>query len=187
VNNKKPIPTWVNLVIVVLCVGTIAVNIAGMNNSTAMATMSGGQLTVTLLSYIANVVALLFGTFYCISEFKKEFGKFLKYFLVASAVAVFFSALAYSAGGLSISLALYMLIFGFVCILSTAKDLGKKMSLIFTYSSVICSALLVVLDLTAGGLAIVAFSASFTMLLLSLIMLLMIYAKYADKATRGSK
>ena len=142
---------------------------------------------------IVMVIALIFGLFYAFSGYKKNGSKYYKLFLLLTLLACigvviddFFYIYSYM---FSSMLGTYLAIIRIipVAILAFAKDFGREKSLMCAYSQFILSLVIFIRGIALYGdffLQIVQF---FGYLLLSIILVIFVEAKYLDKETRGTK
>ena len=139
-----------------------------------------------MLSALFNIVALLAALYYIFGGYTKDSAQFYKvagFFLALSQIASI--AYAGTAGEAYYRLILGALILSVTVTLLCSSNLGKKKSLTLCASQIALSLLLV-----AGSIADSSFLAVYDNLFVRLILLclygIMTYAKYLDKAERGT-
>ena len=143
------------------------------------------------------LVTVIFAVFYAFIGYKKAAAKYYHWFMVSYTIAIGVNLSFYIRNDiLNKDLVVWGLpIFGMMCILSVAKDLGKKNSMILGIVVLIGSVAAIVVSLmyapgiyrggnTTNLQAIYRIGVQIS---LAVIMNLMIIAKYKDKAARGSK
>jgi len=135
----------------------------------------------TVLSALLILTSVA-GIYYILAGCKKKEGAaYYHWFMCLFAVCALISLVCIS--GDPEATACVAVAYGCLCVLSVAKDLGKKKSLLFTVVVVLAAASQCLVTPSDRGDVICTWS----VLVLSLTSLLMTFAKYADKASRGSK
>lgn len=137
---------------------------------------------------IAELLATLFGAFYIIAGCTKEYGaRFFTICMILQALVYFLLISLVPNAKLGVMMMLVK--FGCLCLLGFAKDLGKKKS--FTIAIIYAAAC--VLSLIKGVrfdsftiAALASLIARLENLILSISTVLMVAAKYYDKAARGT-
>ena len=149
-------------------------------------TMESLSFVDYLVFFVQDAVAI-FGVYYLLAGCKKgEGSRFFKSFMMTFAILIFISmpqAKDMSVAGVM----LLMLQFGALCILCFGKDLGKAFSFALAWIVTVCSVLRIPVVIwleTPDQASILKVG---TLLVLSCVTLLMVSAKYADKAARGRK
>ena len=154
---------------------------------------------VSVISRFANcftVISVLCGLMYFVYGAAKNAAAYYKIFVLSFAGVALFSvaSVAYDAansgkaGKAAVLALVYGLLFGMLVGLFSGKDLGKKKTWILAAASVVIVVGTFVYSLIEnGGLSQMEAGRVFGHLDLALMLLFMVYAKYADKASRGSK
>ena len=162
------------LLIAIFCIGMSIIDAVG----------GEGVLVSDYISAVCLILTAIFGIYYTIVGCKKAGGaKYYVWYMGALAICDLITIADtsnYPVVGtlaLAISVACYT-------VLCFAKDLGKKKSLSFAYVAFATKVVFLVVMLVS--------KAPFTMLiassvLLAAVVVFMVYAKYYDKSTRGSK
>jgi len=173
--SKKIVPRWAGVFLLVLGVAALALNILDLTKKFG---------PIFNVSYCMEIISILLMGFYCITGYKKSSARYFK--------GVLFARIISAALGLYI-VSMYSQIFAVICsvvslmcllTLAFVKDLGKGFSM--------CLSILIIVASSTNfayytGLTGSVNACHATAVLLSVILLLMILAKYADKAARGSK
>ena len=150
-----------------------------------------------LLVSISSLAALVFAIFYGAKGYSKDAAKYLHNFLLANCCSVFFCTLflgRYLQTNTMV-LSMCLIIFGILCGLTTAKDLGEKNSKILSYLLLFESIFAFVASffiyngVHRGGplMNSVHLVNMAVQCLFALMTVLAIHAKYQDKKKRGSK
>ncbi len=152
---------------------------------------------VGIVASAFNFLALFAALFYILRGCKKDAAKYFKYFVaaftIAEAVNIISLCIAtstvFSAKILALIFVFDIALLIFLLIVLLKKDLGAKK----TISMGLIIAILSIVDFVKGIIVSTAAGTpnealiGFTTLALGLTMLFMIYAKYKDKAARGTK
>ncbi len=136
-----------------------------------------------------EILSLISIAVYCAFGFTKKAASFYKLFICVFAISELVNIYGLSNGNFGVAALLpQSIIFGMLCILGFATDLGKTKSLIFGLIALLASVVALIVcvinninDFWAGTVHCIANTAMCTVLLL------MILAKYYDKAERGTK
>ena len=156
-----------------------------------------------LIVDICHISAVIFSIFYALSGYKKDAAKHFHWFMASYAIAALISLIFLFSlhSGETNSVAIYALAFnravayGILCILTVARDLGKKKSVVLGNAlEILAIGAFFVSYITypgaaRGGIALysqITISSAAEMCLAT-ITNLMIVAKYKDKEARGSK
>lgn len=133
-----------------------------------------------ILSSGAILIAAAVSVFYVLDGCRKADAPYFRLYLVFFALCKVFELLS-----LPRYLILLILSFLCVCMLAQGKNLGKKTSIVYALLACGFDLLRAVLCLVADGLDVVSVH-SVSNLILSLTVVLVVFAKYQDKAARGS-
>ena len=146
-------------------------------------------LPVSLVRIAFQMIAIAFAFFYAVYGYKKNVARYYKEFLIvlgASRLVMVIVGIieAKALGiGVGVSTVLFAVSFVLAAILAFVKDLGKTKSL--------CAVLaMLVLDVVNEVILLVKFGDVFSaviVLAVSFVAVEFVFAKYADKAERGSK
>ncbi len=149
------------------------------------------------LGEVVTLCAVLNAFVYLIDGCKKDAARFFRDYVISLTVAELYSMVLMAKGNVVnvAEILPAMVSFGLLCILSVAENFGRRNTNILAGIILVCkiiSAISVFLQnpgLRRGGteLGTVCLIRSLTSVALVLIMCFMIYAKYEDKASRGSK
>jgi len=181
--NKRIVPVWLSVLMAILCAGALAVNIYSICTADSF-----------IINYVIFAFSALCSLFYCIHGFSKKPQLFYRICIASFGLAEIAAALStlialFLADRLdklnAVSMISYLLAAILLFSLGFGKDLGKKASKVCGY---------IVLALTAVNAAIITASFGFGVmsgigfggLVLSVITLIMVYAKYKDKDARGT-
>ena len=196
-NQKKVIPTWLNILCLILIIGCIAWTIFCMCNSVAPDIGTGNEdpAASQATSQMVSGYILLFGKFklieissilasivalaYCLLGYNKKASVFFKAFLYLFALYTFIEAI----GSINFITQIANTIkFGLLCALSLSINLGKIRSYIYAGLYIVLSTVgNIVFAIQVGSLG-----NCISELVLMMILGIMIYAKYQDKAARGT-
>jgi len=176
--NKRVIPKWLGIVNIILIINGIAWTVYSMFVTVA----PEGHGVESQVIHAMTILLLVFAMLYCLTGYKKNSAKFFKAFLYLYTLVSFASILLTRTGPAFLPM-LEMLSFGILCILSVSKNLGADNSLVLSIANVVISlgrnvAYAVIVRQLPGALV--------GNLLLAVILGSMVYAKYADKASRGT-
>ena len=221
-NQKKTIPTWLNVLCLVLIVGCLIWTVYDVvwGNGTKPPEFNGeeppafeqgasldtpnpsaqGQEEVresssdvvlfnAISDFIDNfklcnitvILVLVAALFYCLLGYSKPASPFFKIFLYLFTFYAFVSAV-FSAQYLIQFVSIIQ--FGILCALSLSINLGKKRSYIYTMLFIACAIIKNIIFAVGGPSGISANLIS--ELILMMILGIMVYAKYQDKAARGT-
>ena len=145
---------------------------------------------------VITLCAILNAFMYLIDGCKKDAARFFHDYMISMTVAELYSMILISKGDVVETLEIVpaMVSFGMLCVLAVTENLGRKNSTLLSFFVLICkvvSAATVFVTnpgMYRGGteLGTICLIRSLTSVTLVLIMCFMIYAKYEDKASRGS-
>jgi len=181
--KKKVVPTWVSVVLLVICAAVLVFNIIDIANN-----QLGIGYTICLL---AETISIILAVFYCLSGYKKSSAVLFKSVVftrwIASAVALYLQyQSAETSAFTNTSYLLALVFFACLSVFAIAKDIGKPRSITMAII-MICVPVIETIYL----IALVGFNPAIfrflSYILLSIIFLLMVYAKYKDKEARGTK
>jgi len=140
------------------------------------------------IQYILNLVAIALALVYCFVEYKKNgnlyyrlFSGFLavKEMVVLAHVGVYEDVPAFTFFVFTICFGVYLLI-------AVAKDLGKVLSMVLAGINIVLSAIaFAFVAVNAQYIDVITYNS--TRVVLTLVLMVMVYAKYKDKSNRGSK
>jgi len=179
--NKKVLASMTTVMVVLLVLTICAV---------FYATLSAAQnATADVLTYVhalAYSLTGLFAIYYILAGCKKDGGaKYFTWFMIAYALCCIL--LYFRADEMDVADSiLNCLVFGALCVLSMAKDLGQKKSTALSLVVLIIEAVCL-LKLFLGENFAATYPAPASNLVFALNVLFMVTAKYYDKASRGSK
>ena len=184
--NKKPVLFWVTLAV------SIVIGLVSLVANYYSLFAEG----ISLISRFANcftVVSVLCGLMYFVYGAAKNAAVYFRIYMISFAGVALFSiaSLAYDIADPAKSAVLTLLygaVFGMLIALFVGKDLGKKKSFAMTVAVLAVFVGLLVYSLIENkGLSQLEAGRVFGHLDLALMLVFMTYAKYADKASRGSK
>lgn len=180
-NNKKF--SYINVLILILSAFAIALRLSKFKQLN----------TLGKVDAIICVVGLLFGFAYTLSGFIKESAKLYKVFIVFYSINCLFSIYNYCSQALirtsfigvkPILLVGHIFVAILAIILAFIKDLGKQKSYKLSYSLLIISAIMFASTVIADSNNV---EIGLSNLVLALLEVVFIYAKYTDKQSRGTK
>jgi len=177
--EQKIVPIWLGILDLLLIIGGIAWTVYSMNY---VAPPVGYELEYIII-HAFTLVVLLVELSYGITGYKKSSSLFFSITVFLYAALAMSNTLLVRQGPFFLPL-LSIISFGTLCVLAFAKDLGKKKSYAFCLINLASSVIRIVLYKVVAGTVL---GAMFGNLLLAITLCIMIYAKYADKAARGTK
>jgi len=140
------------------------------------------------IQYIFNLSAIAFALHYYFVGYKKKGNKYYRLFAGFLALKEM-AAITYIAINEEVpafTFIVLLLCFGICLIIAVAKDLGKKLSLALAISQIVISIItLAFVAINVRYISVITYNA--TRLLLASTLMLMVYVKYIDKETRGTK
>ena len=146
--------------------------------------------------YAICIVALMFGVFYSVKDYKKKsahnYTLFMILYFVSSVLTLIsecYDMILNNLFALNINLfkiVCCLIISICICVLAFGLDLGKAKSTKLSYSVLIFGIIKIVLDLFSNDL-LTTIIPSISNLALSLILFVFVKAKYLDKESRGAK
>lgn len=154
--------------------------------------------SINLLSQTLSgvaIIASLLGVYYCAKGFSKKVNVFYKLYMLVLALFCLFSIFQAETGKLFLSILCTLATLIFV-LLALYKNLGENASKTLIYLEFVVSLILLAVCWTIlpgilreGGQikGTVIFIFNYTRSILSAIAIMMVYAKYEDKKTRGTK
>jgi len=135
----------------------------------------------------AQILVSVVGIYYILTGCKKGEGTaYYKWYMIAFAFLVLLFLLRSKEMAVA-SVMLLAVDFGALCVLCFGKDLGKTLSSTFAIISVIVAVAHFFITLSAGPMADLMKTQLITEFVLAVTTLIMVIAKYEDKASRGSK
>ena len=178
-NDKKTL-SIIQLVVMACCMGACI-----------WAIILSEGIGTGILADIITLIALAFAFIYLLKGYTKAAATYYKCFMISFTVAI----LAHSVFNFTNNHQDYLGItaYGIMCILCAAENLGKEKSMALGIIVAVCEAVLLVMtiffdsDALSLGEAICIQSniRLVAMLVMSIVMNIMIIAKYKDKAARG--
>lgn len=177
--KKKVVPVWVSVINLILAV----CGLAWTGYSMMTVTPPNGHALESQINQGLIMACLIVAAIYCLAGYKKSAAVFFKVVVSLYAAITFVAVLLVHEGPLFLTV-ISTLAFGILCVFAVAKDLGKTKSYVLCWLNIVLAALRVVLYVIVegqlpGGL--------FSNLLLAVILGIMMYAKYADKAARAAE
>ena len=183
-NQKKVIPTWLNVLCLVLIVGCLVWTVYGMLNIAVpeidSETVNSEIILVELkLLDFTTILALIAALIYCLLGYRKKASPFFKIFLYLFMLHTFAYAIAINPPYFVQCICVIQ--FGLICALSLSINLGKTRSYVYTLLFMACAiAKIIKLSIVPSAYG------SVSELILIMIFGIMVYAKYQDKAARGT-
>ena len=148
---------------------------------------SVGATATRILSTVTKLIALLFAGFYIVSGYVKDAAKYYKLYGFLYMLSILIGLIAKINNGASTTdVICNVLLFAGSFALVFVKDLGKTKSLAICAILVIIQIPFVISDIIDGDPTIVLINA-FMCIDLACLFGIMTYAKYLDKAERGTK
>lgn len=144
-----------------------------------------GKYETQMLFYLqlAHLLSLVFAILYLLVRFRKDGAVFFKCFLAVMAATCLLRTVAVSTVSSGWVLACYVLVFGILCVLFEAKDLGKFKSFVLGITALALEVISSVGIFASGWKAI---SGKLADVILALMLLIMIVGKYRDKEARAA-
>lgn len=175
--EKNIIPGWLSLVLLAVGVGTVAYNLMGMTTNPGV---------IGFFNYLFYSIASVSFVVYCVYGYQKKVAETYTITAVTFAFAQLVAIINAANSKDYISLALLAISFACLCVLAIGKDLGKENSLFIVFSVAALSVANLIYQAVTVGLG-VGSGDLVTGVIISLVFILMVFAKYSDKASRGSK
>jgi len=140
------------------------------------------------LQYIFNLLAIIFALAYCFIGYKKKGNLYYRLFsgflALKEMMAIMHIGVYETVPGYTFII--FTICYGVYLLLAVAKDLGKELSLVLTLVNVILSAFsFAYVAMNVQYISVITYNS--TRLVLTLVLLIMVYAKYNDKKVRGTK
>ena len=188
-DKKKPVFFWVTLAVSIV-VGLISLV------ANYYSLFAEGISVISRFANCFTVVSVLCGLMYFVYGAAKNAAAYFKVFMVSFAAVVLFSiaSLAYdnASNGTPGKAAVLTLVYGCILcllmVLFVGKDLGKGRSLCLSSTTFVAFVGLCIYSLIENkGLAAMEAGRVFGHIDLALMLVFMVYAKYADKTARGTK
>ena len=187
--NKKYLPVKiVHLILMVAAIILCCVSLTKISADTRVFSDSG----LRMVSYIAEIIALISGIIYLAFGYKKNAAVYYKAFMVILVIVQAIICYRQMVGEVSPRAAILSIIpFIMLVILATGKDLGKAKSYIIAAILLVCRLIILVLDISVfgamlnTGFSIICFAVSDV--LLAGTTFFMVTGKYLDKTERGTK
>ncbi len=134
------------------------------------------------------ILSLISIAVYCAFGFSKKAALFYKLFICVFAISILVDIYGLSNGGMGAeSILPKSILFGMLCVLGFATDLGKTKSVIFGLIALLSSVFELIIIVINAPDAFMAACPCIANTTVCAVLLLMILAKYYDKAERGSK
>ena len=179
---KKKIINIASIVIAVLLLVAVLLQIIAMYAGAQNATYE----PVSYFKAVGNIFAAIFGIYYILAGCKKAEGaEYFRWFMIFFAILQLIMLLGHKDTD-TVSVLCMTVTFGIMLVLSIAKDLGQKRSLILALCVLVLTAIRMIALAVAGNFA-TDWIFVFTQILLALTCFVMILAKYQDKKDRGRK
>ena len=172
--KKRIVPLWVSIIYTILCAGAILYHVNLYSKMDAISVATGATV---LCECMAFALALCYGYL----SYGKVAAGFLTAFCAFYAASTAFVIFDYAAELAFIPLMLLLLRFGILWVFMLAKNLGKVKSLALVIVMVLGEILQFFLVDPANQLVYGGFK-----IILTLVLLFMVIAKYRDKAARGT-
>ena len=142
---------------------------------------------LTYVGCLFRILVCVFAIYYVVAGCKKDEGaNYFKAFMNLYALAMLLEVINLQAYA-TLSVVLFTLSFGALTVLSTAENLGERMSMLLACVVTLCGVAQFITFLQLETVGTALWIAMGTYLLLALQCILMVYAKYQDKKQRGSK
>jgi len=182
--NKKIVPVWVSDLLIALSITTMIY--------IGWYTFACDYFALAIVTNSLLCLILIDAMYYCVQGYKKKdaksFNLFSILFMIATGLNVFnmvyHAIYAKAIIEDTISIAMLLISFGALNVLSFAKDLGKKKSYCFVSIVIVASAINTIVQYFIAPEAILC---AFGAVIAAVIYFIMIYGKYIDKQARGSK
>lgn len=176
--RKKVVPAWIGilgLVLTIVCLISIFSSIGRI--------VSGGigNSILNVASCITKIIALIAALFYFLFGYKKKAAVFYKAFVHSFALSCFIATLVSNNIGIFYA-AVAVANFGVICLLAFGKDLGRKQSFILAGIKLALDLLNTIVYAISSHLSVMMCGT----VLLSVLLGITVYAKYTDKAARGT-
>jgi len=141
-----------------------------------------------ILQYVFNLLAILFAFAYCFVGYKKNgnlyYRLFCGFLALKEMMAITYIGLYENVP--AFTFIIFLICYGSYLVMAVAKDLGKEVSLILALVNTVLSAIaFVFVAINAQYISVITYNS--TRLVLTLVLLIMVYAKYTDKKIRGTK
>ena len=139
------------------------------------------------ISNILLSLTALFAIFYIlVGCTKKEGAKYYQMFMIAYTVTIML-LIFFNRARAPFSIFFNLIIYGCLCVLSAAKDLGERNSKILVYTIVVLSVVTLMFNFNSAQATLYANICRALRLTLSITLLAMVIAKYKDKESRNTK
>ncbi len=172
---QRVVPVWVSIVMLILLLGA-------MGNYIVCTLDAGPKM---LFSCIMVIITSVFAWVYCVTGYKKNRAAYFKYFCYALLLMFLIGGWALNESIPALLMCLRTISFGSLAVIAFALDLGKAKSTIFSLIMVVSS--LIELGHFLFAVQETLIPAVFIDVVMSIIMFIMVKAKYADKKRRGTK
>jgi len=177
--KKRIVPIWASAVLTILCVAGIVFNVYDM---TILVKDQPGSILLDVLICLLYVSALV----YCFMRYKKKAAVFFKAVCVLAVLVMIFFLYDVATNfdfvaTNSIIFISSLLTFGGWCIVAFVSNLGKKQSLITAWVILVTT----IVTSSFSGDSYILIKTLFQVAV-CVVFLIMVYAKYADKAARGA-
>ncbi len=134
------------------------------------------------------ILSLISIAVYCVFGYTKKAALFYKLFICVFAISKLVNIYGLSAAKFGPDVMMpASIIFGMLCILGFATDLGKTKSLIFGFIALLTSVIELIICVVNRAEGFVGVVPAIANTAICAVLLLMIFAKYYDKAERGTK
>jgi len=184
--NKRILPVWANILIIVLCLGALALYLYDIYLINPDSILS---ITTVLIADILGIIIYCLSIIYCTNMFKKNSA--LYYILFCVFAAAFIGLNLYNVGPLTIFSSIYsifffldLISFAIFSIFAVAKNLGKKKSLTMAIMYLVITVIETLVSIPLGLNAVLN---SLTLVVVGVVFGIMVYAKYVEKGQRGAE
>lgn len=175
--QKKSTRIFLQILILVLVAGAIGLQIYSM-------LLYGASLNIAVSAVF--IITLLCAALYCLFGFKKGarffYIMFMLLYIAANGMAIITMRKNLNVDTMIVAL----LAFGCTCILAFATDMGFTKSIILACTNLLMCIIIMLKLLVNNAFAVLAIG-DFAFIVLSIFLVLMVLAKYADKAMRGKE
>jgi len=180
--EKRIIPAWASVLLLLLCSATIATNFLWM--------VTVEHAPVEIFAIALDILVALLAISYCVYGYRKNAAVFMRLFcsvLMCSKIFLLPIMMSYS-GNQAIRIILQIAECAFAVVLAAGRDIGKKVSLslvgaIFTIDALHLVLLLFDPSYASNTLVILT---RVGIVVTSAVYLIMMIAKYRDKTERGT-
>jgi len=180
--SKKVVPMWASIVLIVLCGVAFVLNIRSF--------VTGQTSGLGTITNIIELLSVFLAVCYCFAGYEKASAFLFKAVIFARIISIALAIVSMVLYGTSFAPAVVLLLllgelisFGFLFVFGFALDIGKKRSVTMAVIALAVNVLLAIIFITAGGIN--SLGMALANVLFFVIFLIMMFAKYRDKASRG--